>query len=83
MVDLLPVGDDHDAELRSIIERHLRWTDSAVAARLLDRWTDAVGEFRMVMPRDYARVVAVMKGAESEGLDEAATLERVMEASRG
>ncbi len=83
MVDLLPVSDEHGAELRSIIERHLRWTDSAVAARLLDRWTDAVGEFRMVMPRDYARVVAVMKGAESEGLDEAATLERVMEASRG
>ncbi len=83
MVDLLPVSDEHGAELRSIIERHLRWTDSAVAARLLDRWTDAVVEFRMVMPRDYARVVAVMKGAESEGLDEAATLERVMEASRG
>jgi hypothetical protein len=36
-----------------------------------------------VMPRDYARVLKVMKDAESEGLDEAATLERVMEASRG
>ncbi|MEZ5250641.1 MAG: hypothetical protein R2713_15965 [Ilumatobacteraceae bacterium] len=32
---------------------------------------------------DYARVLQVMKDAEAEGLDEAATLERVMEASRG
>jgi glutamate synthase domain-containing protein 3 len=61
----------------------VQWTDSAVGAALLARWDDAVGEFRMVMPRDYARVLKVMKDAESEGLDEAATLERVMEASRG
>ena len=83
MVDLLPLGDEHLAELRSIVERHLQWTGSAVASALVDRWADAVGEFRMVMPRDYARVLKVMKDAESEGLDEAATLDRVMEASRG
>jgi hypothetical protein len=35
------------------------------------------------MPTDYQRVLTVMAAAEAEGLDDAATLERVMEASRG
>jgi hypothetical protein len=32
---------------------------------------------------DYQRVLAVMKAAAAEGLDETATVDRVMEAARG
>jgi hypothetical protein len=35
------------------------------------------------MPTDYERVLKVMKDAEAAGLDEDATLAKVMEASRG
>jgi glutamate synthase (NADPH/NADH) large chain len=35
------------------------------------------------MPRDYKKVLAVMATAKAEGLDEAETANRVMEASRG
>ena len=35
------------------------------------------------MPTDYRRVLDVMEEAGRDGLDEHATLERVMEASRG
>jgi hypothetical protein len=35
------------------------------------------------MPRDYKRVLRVMDDARREGLDENATLNRVMEVARG
>ncbi len=82
MVALEDVGDDASA-LRDIVARHHAFTDSAVAARLLDRWDQAVAEFVKVMPLDYKRVLTVMEAAEAEGLREAETLQRVMEASHG
>jgi glutamate synthase (NADPH/NADH) large chain len=35
------------------------------------------------MPRDYKKVLAVMAAAQAEGLNEAETANKVMEASRG
>ena len=54
--DLIPDSDDA-AEAKSLIENHLRWTDSTVAASVLDNWDDVVRQFKKVMPRDYARVL--------------------------
>jgi glutamate synthase (NADPH/NADH) large chain len=36
-----------------------------------------------VLPRDYARVLAAQQEAESEGLDEAETTSKMMEAAHG
>jgi glutamate synthase (NADPH/NADH) large chain len=36
-----------------------------------------------VLPRDYARVIAAREQAETDGLDEATTTVRMMEAARG
>jgi glutamate synthase (NADPH) large chain len=82
MVALEDVGDDGH-ELRDVVARHQAFTDSAVAARLLARWDEAVTEFVKVMPNDYKRVVTVMREAEAEGLGEPEVLQRVMEASHG
>ena len=83
MVDLQPLDDDDREFLHATIAAHQGHTGSAVAERVLADWPVTAEWFRKVMPRDYARVLQVMKDAEAEGLDEAATLERVMEASRG
>jgi glutamate synthase (NADPH/NADH) large chain len=83
MVELEPMGAEDAAELRSMIERHREFTGSAVAEQLLGAWAVEVGRFRKVMPRDYRRVLDVMKAAAEQGLDDAATLDKVMEASRG
>jgi glutamate synthase (NADPH/NADH) large chain len=48
----------HVAELRELIERHHRLTGSTPAARVLDRWDEALDEFVQVMPVDYKRVLA-------------------------
>jgi glutamate synthase (NADPH/NADH) large chain len=76
--------DEADREfVRQSVERHFEFTESAVAKRMLTAWSVEVSHFRKVMPVDYKRVLTAMKDAEAEGLDEAATLKRVMETSHG
>ncbi len=69
--------------LRTTIEAHFTNTDSAVASRMLAAWSVEVSRFRKVMPVDYKRVLAVIAQAESEGLDQAETVNRIMESGRG
>jgi glutamate synthase (NADPH/NADH) large chain len=83
MVELEPVTGEDDEWLRATIERHGEFTGSAVAERVLNAWTVEVAKFRKVMPRDYKKVLAVMATAKAEGLNDAETANRVMEASRG
>jgi glutamate synthase (NADPH/NADH) large chain len=54
-----------------------------VAAALLADWAGVAGRFTKVLPRDYARVLAARELAEREGLDEATTTTRMMEAAHG
>ena len=59
MADLLLVHpNSEDAEeVKAMIEKHLKWTGSSVAAGVLANWDVAVRQFKKVMPRDYARVL--------------------------
>jgi glutamate synthase domain-containing protein 3 len=57
LVDLDPVLDADDAELRGMVERHARYTDSPVAKALLADWAAARAQFVKVMPIDYKRVL--------------------------
>jgi glutamate synthase domain-containing protein 3 len=52
------VNEAQIAELRELIELHHRLTGSTVAARVLDRFEEALAEFVQVMPTDYKRVLA-------------------------
>ena len=50
--ELVAAGPVTDAtELRRLVERHVRYTGSALGARLLERWADEVVHFRHVAPR--------------------------------
>jgi glutamate synthase (NADPH/NADH) large chain len=77
-----PTAADLDT-IRHLITRHLEETDSAVAKRLLEDWEISSRRFTKVLPRDYARVLDARARAESEGLDEATTTTRMMEAANG
>jgi glutamate synthase (NADPH/NADH) large chain len=83
MVEIEPLSAADADELRTLVERHRDATNSALATRLLAAWTVEIGRFRKVMPGDYRRVLNVMEQAAAAGLDEATTLQKVMEASRG
>jgi glutamate synthase (NADPH/NADH) large chain len=81
LVELGPVPDDVADELRTLVQRHLEETGSAVAAALLDDWDSAVGRFTQVMPGDYRKVLAAKGEAEQDGLDEDATVTAMMKAA--
>ena len=85
LVDLLPLRPQDEEVLMDLLTRHRRWTESAVAARLLEDWEDARSRFTLVLPRDYQRVLDVRTAAEVEGLDldGVEVWDRIMEASRG
>ncbi|HYY11523.1 MAG TPA: glutamate synthase subunit alpha, partial [Kineosporiaceae bacterium] len=85
LVDLLPPDDADAALLEELVRRHAGETESTVARRLLQDWPQALARFTKVLPRDYARVVAIRAGAEAEGLDPDGdeVWSRIMEVSRG
>ncbi len=58
MVDLKPLHEKSVLELRLMLQRHVQYTDSPVARRILDNWDEEMRRFVRVMPRDYARVMA-------------------------
>jgi len=69
LVDLQPVRFEEADPLRALVERHLAETGSPVAAGLLARWEEAIGEFTAVVPRDYKRVMEAIRAAEAAGID--------------
>ncbi len=83
MVDLHPLDAADSAIVEDLVRRHLEETGSERAAKLLADWAGAAPRFTTVMPRDYARVLAARAAAERDGLDEDATVAKMMEAAHG
>jgi len=77
MVELEDVVDDDDVgELMDMVELHLRYTGSTVAARILDQWPAILKQFVKVVPVDYKRVLMARQESEKEDsvpLEQAAT----------
>ena len=80
LVDIVSVPNEQRGHLRDLIADFLEETGSEVAAELLQDWESALPRISMVMPRDYARVLAAMKRALSEGLPQD---QYVMEVANG
>ncbi|WP_432798503.1 glutamate synthase large subunit [Poriferisphaera sp. WC338] len=58
MVELEKLETEEDiTEVRSMIEKHLQYTGSNVAEKVLATWKDRVSQFVKVMPIDYKRVL--------------------------
>jgi glutamate synthase (NADPH/NADH) large chain len=73
LVDLAPLTAGEQDTLRAVVERHLAETGSGIAERLVKDWPSAVERFTAVVPRDYKRVMELIKTAEAAGrnVDEA------------
>jgi glutamate synthase domain-containing protein 3 len=71
IVDMERIEEDEDiSELREMIEQHKTYTNSPVAARILEDWPDALRRFVKVMPKDYKRVLAERKLHDEESESE-------------
>ncbi|MBF0623258.1 MAG: glutamate synthase large subunit [Magnetococcales bacterium] len=65
LVDLEPVAEAGDIELLTdLVRNQSRFTDSAVAQRLLADWPGALHRFVKVMPREYKKVLAALRKGE-------------------
>jgi len=81
MVDLESLAEDEDIEtIKSLLTRHVQYTQSTVAQKILDKWRHYQSKFIKVMPKDYKRVLLAIKKARETGMPED---EAVMEAAHG
>ena len=60
------IGEDQ--ELKEIVERHAKYTNSPKAQSVLADWENMLPKFVKVMPRDYKRVLQHIQKALSDGL---------------
>ena len=56
------------AEVKGMIERHIQYTDSALAQRILADWDDFLPRFVRVIPKDYKRMLEIFERVQAEGL---------------
>jgi glutamate synthase (NADPH/NADH) large chain len=68
MVDVLAVPEDQKEILKAHISSYYAETGSEIASMLLKDWQKSIGKISLIMPRDYARVLAAMERAVREGL---------------
>ncbi len=58
MIDLEALDEPEDLNLvRGLLDRHIEYTGSTVAKRLLEGWPAAAKQFVKVMPKEYRRVL--------------------------
>ena len=82
LVDLEAVtGDEDIALVRDLITRHVRYTGSTHADRLLKDWKATRKQFVKVMPRDYKRVLMAEARARAE--DREPAFEELVGVARG
>lgn len=81
MVDLEEVDSKEDTDtIKALLSRHVQYTQSSVAQKIIDHWSAYRPRFVKVMPKDYKRVLAAIKKAKETGIPEE---EAVMEAAHG
>lgn len=56
------------ADLKAMIENHVRYTKSKAGERILKDWAKAVTRFVKVIPKDYKNVLLAMEKVKSTGL---------------
>jgi glutamate synthase (NADPH/NADH) large chain len=79
MVNLEELDDDDREFLAEVVAEHAAETGSEIARALLADWPAALGMFRMVLPKDYRRVLEATRRATEQGLD---VVEEIMRASQ-
>jgi len=59
---------DEVAEVRSMIAKHVQYTNSDLGRRVLEDWDGFVGKFVKVIPKDYKRMMEQIAKVKAQGL---------------
>ncbi len=57
-IKAIPTDSENAVELKQMLEQHFKYTQSQVAQKILTDWNHSLRKFVMIIPRDYARVLA-------------------------
>jgi len=69
MVSLQKLTDPAEIEaVKTLIQHHLEYTQSALAQRVLAVWDEAVPKFVRIVPKDYERMMEAFKEVQAAGL---------------
>ncbi|MBC3804922.1 glutamate synthase large subunit [Acetobacterium fimetarium] len=69
MVDLVKITDAAElADLKGIIQKHLDYTQSTLAEKILGNFDETAKQFIKVLPRDYKRMLDAMERVQAQGL---------------
>ncbi|MCC3375984.1 glutamate synthase large subunit [Cohnella sp. REN36] len=69
MVALETLEDEKEiAEVRALIENHVRYTDSELGERVLREWESFLPKFVKVIPKDYKRMMEQIEKVKQQGL---------------
>ena len=78
MVDVEPVVAEEDIDrLRTLIERHVAYTDSLVGTRMLASWDESLPNFVRVMPLEYRRALEIIREQEIQNTENVTITEEV------
>ena len=80
MVDLLPLDSSGEETVLELLKEHVVMTGSTLADQILSDWDYEKTAFRMVLPREYAKVLSAIALATEEGRDVDTA---IMEATHG
>ncbi len=69
-VDLEPIFEPDDVKLlESLMRKHVAFTNSPLAARILEGWPESLKHFVKVFPHEYKRILAAKKTKPAEILE--------------
>lgn len=69
MVDIAPLEETNDINIvYSMINKHVKYTNSKHAQKILEKWSYYKKKFIRVMPRDYKRMIDAIEHYEKNGL---------------
>ena len=64
LVNVKPLAHNDARLLRVLIQKHLRYTGSELARKILDQWNDYLPKFVKVMPIEYRQALQKMAAAQ-------------------
>lgn len=82
MVSFDPLDDDNQVELKTMIEKHVEYTNSRLAKSILQNWSENIKKFVKVIPNDFKRMLENIKRAEDSGLSGDDALMAAFEANK-
>ncbi len=55
-------------ELKNLLKKHVRYTGSVKASKVLDNWEESLPHFKKIIPGDYKKLISVTGQFEEQGM---------------